>query len=399
MGSLGGRVGYYPLSWLGFEGEIGGFPGSVRDGGYVQLIHARGHALFQLPFRLTPFLLGGMGTLIVNDDADRLGTEQDPAAHIGAGGRFYVNDWFNLRLEWRGTLAPRSDGATNRSPSLHNEILLSLGFVFGPKHREAPAPPAQAVDGDGDGFLEPADKCPNEPGVAPDGCPPADRDGDGFDNEVDACPDDPGIAPDGCPTKDRDKDGITDENDLCIDEPGIEPDGCPIKDSDGDQILDPDDKCPNEPETRNGFEDTDGCPDEVPEEVVKFTGVIQGIYFAVNRAALKSESYAVLKEAVEVLKKHPTIRIEVVGHTDSTGSDAFNRDLSLRRAEAVADYLVSRGVSRSALTPVGRGEAMPIATNDTATGRANNRRVELVISADEGTQSGESSEHMFPPEG
>jgi outer membrane protein OmpA-like peptidoglycan-associated protein len=276
-------------------------------------------------------------------------------------------------------LAPHRDTGTRR-PAHHGEILLGLTFSFGPKPTTNPAPAAPPPsDRDGDGFLDAYDACPDEPGVMPDGCPPADRDGDGFPNEVDACPDEPGVEPDGCPIRDRDRDGFPDDLDACPDEPGVEPDGCPLSDRDGDGILDRDDLCPDEPETFNGFEDTDGCPDEVPEEVARFTGVIEGINFAPNQATIRRDSHRVLDEAVQVLKKHSSIRLEIVGHTDSSGSDAHNMELSRERATAVRQYLVDRGVDESRLTARGAGPHEPIASNATKAGRAQNRRTEFKI--------------------
>lgn len=380
LGSLGGRLGFYPLQWMGFEFEGGGFPGGVDGGSYVQLYHVRGHVLFQLPYRFTPFLLAGPGVLMVNSDSADLGVDPDPAAHLGAGARFYVNDWFNLRLEWRGTFAPDRDPGTGSASVLHNELLLGVGFVFGPKRAEAQTvryemPP----DSDGDGYLDPIDRCPHEVGVSPAGCPDPDRDRDGVLNEADACPDEPGEEPDGCPLRDKDRDGFTDDRDACPTEPGLEPDGCPITDRDKDQILDPDDKCPDEPETRNGYQDTDGCPDEVPKEVEKFTGVIRGIYFDLDKATIQRKSHRVLNQAVEVLKKFPQIRLEIVGHTDATGTEAHNRELSQKRAEAVRQYLIDKGIEADRLVARGAGEDEPIASNETPTGRAENRRTEFNI--------------------
>src|SRR5690606_25862071 len=203
----------------------------------------------------------------------------------------------------------------------------------------ASAPPK---DSDGDGFIDSYDKCPDVQGIPPDGCPSKDRDWDGILNDEDQCPDEPGPRPDGCPVQDRDRDTVPDDKDQCPDEPGLPTDGCPIRDSDGDGILDPDDLCPTEPETRNGFNDTDGCPDEVPKEVEKFTGVIRGIYFDTGKATIQKRSYRVLDEAVEVLKKFPDIKLEISGHTDSTGKEDYNLKLSQQRAEAVKAYLVSK---------------------------------------------------------
>jgi OOP family OmpA-OmpF porin len=372
MGSLGLRMGYFVLPWFGGEVEGGGYPGTLDGGGYVKIYHVRAHAIFQLPYRLTAFALFGPGVIMVDSPRSRLGTDPDPAADVGLGGRFFVNDWFDVRLGWRGTIS-------GRAPSVHNEILLSVGFTVGPKRPEPPKPPPPPVDSDGDGFLDAIDKCVHERGVAPDGCPDPDRDKDGIPNQSDKCPDEYGPGPDGCPPKDKDKDGILDDEDLCPEEPGIEPDGCPIADRDKDQILDPDDKCPDEPETRNGFEDTDGCPDELPKEVEQFTGVIKGIYFDLDKATIQRRSNRVLSEAVKVLDKYPEIKVEIVGHTDSTGNDAYNLELSQKRAEAVRQFLIDKGIDGDRLVARGAGEGEPISDNKTPIGRAENRRTEFNI--------------------
>lgn len=372
MGSLGLRIAYFPLRWFGAEIEGGGFPGSIDGGDYVQLYHVRGHAIFQLPWRLSAFALFGPGVFMVSSPRSALGTDPDPVVEVGAGGRFWVNDVLHLRLEWRGSLS-------GRRPSFYNEVLLSLGVTFGPKAKEAAPPPPPPRDSDGDGFLDPIDKCPQEVGVSPAGCPDPDRDHDGIANEVDKCPDEVGVEPDGCPQKDTDRDGWFDEDDTCPEEPGVAPDGCPIKDADGDGILDVDDKCPDKPEVRNGFDDTDGCPDEIPKDVEKFTGVIKGIYFNSNKATIQKRSHRVLDEAVSVLEKYPSIKVEIVGHTDATGTEEHNRELSQKRADAVRQYLVDKGIGADRLMARGAGEAEPIADNRTAAGRAENRRTEFNI--------------------
>lgn len=93
-----------------------------------------------------------------------------------------------------------------------------------------------------------------------------------------------------------------------------------------------------------------------------------------------SDSIAILDQAVDVLTRNPNVRVELAGHTDAIGSDAYNQTLSERRAQIVYDYLTSKGVSSSQLTGVrGYGEAQPIDTNDTREGRARNRRTELSV--------------------
>jgi OOP family OmpA-OmpF porin len=151
-------------------------------------------------------------------------------------------------------------------------------------------------------------------------------------------------------------------------------------DGDGDGLADDKDKCPKEAEVANGFDDTDGCPDEVPPEVKKLTGVISGIEFAPGTAVqLTPGSGKVLDEAVAMLKKYPTVRIEISGHTDSSGDEAQNRALSQKRADLVRDYLVQRGVAADRLASKGYGPEFPIGNNATPEGRAQNRRVEFKL--------------------
>ena len=132
-------------------------------------------------------------------------------------------------------------------------------------------------------------------------------------------------------------------------------------------------------ETRNNFEDQDGCPDELPVEVKKFTGVIRGIQFASGNAKIRKSSFPLLDDAVSVLKQYSTLRIRISGHTDSRGKLAKNQKLSEDRANAVKDYLVSRGVESSRVETRGVGPDEPIADNKTAAGRTQNRRIEFEL--------------------
>ncbi len=107
--------------------------------------------------------------------------------------------------------------------------------------------------------------------------------------------------------------------------------------------------------------------------------VFQNIYFAPGSAELDPSSYPVLDEIVKLLKEHPTMIVEIQGHTDNTGSLAFNMKLSQKRAEAVKRYLVEHGIEEDRLIAKGYGPKKPIAPNDTPENRAKNRRVELVV--------------------
>ena len=103
------------------------------------------------------------------------------------------------------------------------------------------------------------------------------------------------------------------------------------------------------------------------------------ITFATNSADLNAQFYNALDGVSMVLKEYNKTVIEVAGHTDSTGSDQYNQQLSQRRASSVANYLASHGVVNQRLITVGAGESHPVASNDTDSGRAQNRRVEMTI--------------------
>ena len=152
---------------------------------------------------------------------------------------------------------------------------------------------------------------------------------------------------------------------------------CADLDDDGDGVNNCNDKCPNsQPGQAIG---PDGCP--VPISID-----LKGVNFDFDKATLRPDAVAILSEAAEILKRYPDLRVEVAGHTDSKGTDAYNQKLSERRAKAVYDYLTGQGVDAARLTgPTGYGEARPIAPNtnadgsDNPEGRAKNRRTELNV--------------------
>ena len=122
-------------------------------------------------------------------------------------------------------------------------------------------------------------------------------------------------------------------------------------------------------------------PPPVEQYVVKSTITLEGVNFAFNKADLTSESRPVLDAVADGLKKHPRVRVEIQGHTDSVGKPAYNLKLSQRRAESVRSYLVSDGVSVEQLEAKGYGLTQPIADNKTDEGRAKNRRVVMYVLA------------------
>jgi outer membrane protein OmpA-like peptidoglycan-associated protein len=121
------------------------------------------------------------------------------------------------------------------------------------------------------------------------------------------------------------------------------------------------------------------APELPPPAKVTRRIVLRGVNFDFDSAAIRPDAEVILSSAVEVLKESPEVRVEVAGHTDSTGAEAYNQGLSERRAKAVSDYLTSHGVQASRLRTIGSGEAQPVADNSTIDGRAQNRRVELNV--------------------
>ncbi len=173
---------------------------------------------------------------------------------------------------------------------------------------------------------------------------------------------------------DSDGDGVPDFKDWCAATPaGVTVDGagCPV-DNDLDGVPDYLDQCPNT--ARNTPVDDTGCP-IAGETLLSLVGV----NFNTGSAKLVTGSQDILDAAVNVLRENPSVSVIVEGHTDSRGSDAFNQRLSERRAQSVVKYLVSRGIDANRLTARGRGESMPVASNDTKDGRRKNRRVDLIV--------------------
>jgi OmpA-OmpF porin, OOP family len=412
----------WDFSLNGTYGQIGYIENDFRQfrGDQLQL---NGHFRFNIfnsdEHRLIPYLHGGIGVAYYENYTIKPGT--DVFVPFGAGIRFKVSNRINLHIQ--ETFAYSNND--KRDGEIHDNndgfAMHSLGLTYSF---------ATGKDADRDGVSDKRDKCPNTPtGVKVDanGCP-LDRDGDGIADYVDACPDVKGQASakgcpdkdgdgivdaeDACPTvfgiialkgcPDKDGDGITDANDACPDLKGlasfkgcpdtdgdgvIDPDdmcvtvkglaslkGCP--DADGDGITDADDKCP----TVAGIAANKGCP-EVKEEVKKlFTQALAGIQFETGKDVIKKSSYGILDNVVKVMNENPSYLLGIEGHTDNTGDKGSNLTLSQKRADAVKNYLTSKGVNASRLTARGFGDTVPVADNKTADGRSKNRRVEFKVS-------------------
>ncbi len=341
-----------------------------------------------------PLFFDRLDALVEFDSAINVGAD-DPIAAAGfQPGEFHAelrgvlrykfNDW----LTFTGGLgAGLSEGVG--TPDVR--VILGLGgwWVTGG---------SWGYDYDGDGVYGERDLCPNNSEDFDghedfDGCPDLDNDGDGVldkDDKCDNTPEGVEVKDDGCPDDDLDGDGIPNRYDECPEDLEDrdrfeDSDGCPDPDNDEDGIPDREDNCPNDPEEFNGFLDEDGCPDRPDEKVIISKNKIiitEPVYFATNKDRILDRSKPILDEVARVLAENPQIDlVRIEGHTDSRGRDSYNLDLSQRRANAVREYLIGDGIDRDRLEAVGYGETVPIADNETADGRAKNRRVEFTIVA------------------
>lgn len=261
-----------------------------------------------------------------------------------------------------------------------------LAYDNSPKEKCAPNI-VVIIDTDKDGIPDKDDRCPLEPEDKDgfqdeDGCPDPDNDRDGILDKTDKCPNVPedrdGFEDeDGCPDADNDRDGLLDKDDRCPNEAGpIENEGCPDKDRDGDTVVDRLDRCPDTP----GPPDNQGCPKYnlivVTKEKIELK---EKVHFATDKFKIMPDSFAMLNEVADVLKKNPHIEVRIEGHTDSRASRKHNMKLSQNRANSVKKYLQLRGVEPIRMTAVGYGPDRPIDDNRTAIGREKNRRVEFFI--------------------
>lgn len=165
--------------------------------------------------------------------------------------------------------------------------------------------------------------------------------------------------------KDSDNDGVTDDKDLCPDTPAgvvVDENGCPL-DTDKDGVYDYMDKCPGTP--LGAKVNAQGC------------WVLGSLLFDFDKAIIKPAAFGELNGVVAILKKNPAMTITLQGHTDNVGSAAYNKTLSIKRANAAKDYLVNKGIGAGRIACEGYGFSQPVATNKTDFGRSLNRRVEI----------------------
>ncbi|HET9040839.1 MAG TPA: OmpA family protein [Gemmatimonadales bacterium] len=336
----GARLGYFFTDHLAIEGEGAWVPAEGRDGSDVSYITLRGKLAYNvMSGEHVGFVFGaGYVQSLYKRDYDF----SDAGATGSVGVRLGLGDVTSIRIDTYLDYIPSPDNGA--SDNLNWGIQPGLSFMLG-----------------------------GQRGVR-------DRDGDGVPDGVDECKDTPTgdkVDAKGCTIKDGDGDGVLDDVDQCKDTPAgdkVDAKGCSLpKDADGDGVNDDKDRCPNTPA---GVKvDEEGC--QVLFEPTRKTLILEGVNFETGKADLTPESQVILDAVASSLVANEEIKVRVGGHTDNTGSAALNKRLSAARAESVRQYLISKGVATDRLTAAGYGPSKPVASNKTAAGRAQNRRVEL----------------------
>lgn len=290
-----------------------------------------------------PYVSAGAGhaDFGVNDSISyrTTGTDHDETrVNVGTGFRYNVSDSVALRGDLR-----EFHGIDEST--FDTQVSLGISFAF---HRAVGKP--TPADTDADGVPDSRDQCPGTPAgamVDTTGCEP-----------------------------DADRDGVADVRDACPDTPRgakVDSRGCEL-DGDNDGVVDSQDLCPNT--TAGADVDETGC-EGVTETIETFTIEVQ---FPLNSSVIGNAYDAEIRRVADALKQNPETIVEIAGHADNTGKASYNQSLSQRRAQAVADRLTGPlGVDPTKVSAKGYGETEPVASNATAAGRAENRRVEARI--------------------
>lgn len=353
--TIGWRAGYNFTENIGAEFFWNWVPSEYEDSGdtnrvYVTALEGIYH--FNPRGNFVPFLAVGIGGTHYSSGDDEL-VPSKFAIDYGAGFKYFVTDNLALRADVRHVLPLGDDDEYGDNPhSVHNDLLATLGISYqiGGKHTKqvaTPAPVEEIGDADGDGVLDDADKCP---GTAT------------------------GVAVDrkGC-VADSDRDGVVDSRDRCPGTPAnvsVNQEGCSA-DSDGDGVADSIDKCPDTP--ADTTVQHDGCAYTPYSVALK-------VEFDTGKSDIKPRYYEELKTAAVFLNKHPEATVTIVGHTDNVGDPDDNVRLSRERAQSVRAYLIENfSIDASRISAIGVGAEKPIAGNDTAEGRQQNRRIVAVF--------------------
>ncbi|WP_051278510.1 OmpA family protein [Solimonas flava] len=378
-GGLGGILSVgKKLTW-GLTVEATGFYSTMdaKSGGGSAELNGYGASALFFPSQTLPNLFGVV-SLMVGHTSDLPGPRANydsTVFDVGLGYLQPVTRHIMIRAEARyRTDAKGSEptGAKGKDSNFAEGVYnLGLLFPFGLPEEQAQDSGAEiaaitSADDDNDGVPNDADQCPNTPAgavVDANGCE-ADADADGVPDRADQCPD----TPAGMQVDDK---------------------GCPL-DGDGDGVLDTVDECPHTPAgakvLANGCALVGDCRTPKAGEQVDANGcavdkrfVLKGVKFEFDSDRLTDDAKTVLAQVAETLQAYPDVKVEIQGHTDNIGSDAYNQGLSERRARVVKAFLAEHGVAAARMSPVGYGESQPIESNDTEQGRENNRRVELKV--------------------
>lgn len=377
--TFGGAAGLFLNRKLSLELE--GTYGSTNqpDTATVAVATLAGRLMARLPLREHSVALLGLGYSRYWFD----GGPDERAEGLDAllGFRFGFGPRLGLRLE--GTADYLADAGSSQGSQWVIGAQVGMSIYAGPLGPR---------DTDRDGVANASDRCPETaPGdsVDPTGCAlPRDSDGDGVLNGVDRCPSTPAnqaVDLTGC-NPDLDGDGVPNPVDRCpetaprtqVDAFGC-PAAAPAPDTDRDGVPDARDRCPG---TVSGATvDALGCvvgyPAAIAPKPIPPRLVLRSVTFVSGSAVLSPQSSASLDSVAAAMRAEPTVRLEVAGYTDNTGSREGNEKLSLARAEAVQAYLIEAGVAADRIVSAGHGPDDPIASNATAAGRSANRRVEL----------------------
>lgn len=327
--------------------------------------------------KIQPYIsLGGGYTWIEEGQYNTYSLEESDDDFVGAG---TVNGALGVKVTITDRFGVNLQGAYKHSfqEYLTKHWLHSVGLIYDLGKSSKIVEDEALIDTDKDGVIDSYDVCPTVFGLKEyAGCP--DTDNDGIPDSLDKCPDIKGVSNNkGCPLPDKDSDGIADIEDKCPNIKGmINNNGCP--DSDNDGVVDLEDKCPN----TKGTILNNGCPEittPTSETIKVLNDYARIILFNSGKSNFKNQTYSILETMSNIIAKYPDTDFLIEGYTDSIGNAESNRLLSVRRANAVKDYFISKGINSNRLFAFGYGEEFPIDSNDSSSGRANNRRVVVKI--------------------
>ena len=287
---------WFPIEYLGIGLEAGVAPIGTSRQGWAGVIGVRGHAMFQLPWVVTPYVLAGGGALGVYSSQGILGADFDRALHWGAGAKMKVSEDVSITLGGRHLISAREGPAAGNTH--HFEFLLGASFSV---WRAKVAPRFEPI----------AELQSAEPEPAP-----------------------AELIPAAAPTA----------------------------------LAEPEEK-----DCRVAANN----PDCMVEEVVR--SELERVHFAWGKARLRLRDHEALNNAAELLLEHENLQVEIAGHTDSSGPKRFNVRLSKRRAVAVKNYLLKKGVEADRVMTFWYGPSRPAASNNSKAGRALNRRSDIRV--------------------